>query len=397
MSVIEKIKELRSADKLDFEKRVELKKHGRPLPDLEIKQTSRDKNKEVHRNFRRSLYDLADWICGCDVSNAFYCFVCILFPNDSSWCTTGITDLKHLKEKIRKHSRSAEHIKSSMNYSIIGNVDIRLQLNNDYRQSVTEFNENVSKNRYILNKIIDCVKFCGAFELALRGHNETNSSKNPGVFLGLVDFVAELDPIFKQYLERATVFEGTSKSVQNDLLDSMLAVAQGRIKEEIHSADYVAVQVDEMIDSSSKMRMIFIIRYVLSGVVYERFLKFVDPPGAKMEQLTNAIFQELEILEINKKPEKLIGLSFDAASTMSGRLGGLQKKIKEHYPIANFIHCYAHELNMIVQKAASQDKNVKVFFASLHAFSTFFSRSSKCMAVLDEIIKVRLPKGSPTT
>ncbi|KRT79047.1 hypothetical protein AMK59_8168, partial [Oryctes borbonicus] len=32
-----------------------------------------------------------------------------------------------------------------------------------------------------------------------------------------------------------------------------------------------------------------------------------------------------------------------------------------------------------------------------HAFSTFFSRSPKCMAVLDEIIKVRLPKGSPTT
>lgn len=34
---------------------------------------------------------------------------------------------------------------------------------------------------------------------------------------------------------------------------------------------------------------------------------------------------------------------------MSGRLGRIQKKIKELYPQANFIHCYAHQLNLIPQ------------------------------------------------
>ena len=51
----------------------------------------------------------------------------------------------------------------------------------------------MSKNRHILSRIIDCVKFCGAFELALRGHDESESSDNPGVFPGLVDFVSSLD------------------------------------------------------------------------------------------------------------------------------------------------------------------------------------------------------------
>ncbi|KAK9732370.1 hypothetical protein QE152_g12861 [Popillia japonica] len=79
MSVVQKIKQLKSANELNFTKLVEFKANGRPLPELSLRQTSKDKNKEVHRNFRKEMYDLADWICGCEVSNVFYCFVCLLF------------------------------------------------------------------------------------------------------------------------------------------------------------------------------------------------------------------------------------------------------------------------------------------------------------------------------
>jgi hypothetical protein len=81
---------------------------------------------------------------------------------------------------------------------------------------------------------------------------------------------------------------------------------------------------------------------------------------------------------------------------MSGKLGGVQVKVRELYKHANFIHCYAHQLNLILQKAASQNKMIKIFFASLQAFSTFFSKSPKRTAVLDEVVKVRLPKSPPT-
>jgi hypothetical protein len=40
----------------------------------------------------------------------------------------------------------------------------------------------VKQNRYILRKLIDAIKFCGAFELALRGHDEGVESNNPGIF-----------------------------------------------------------------------------------------------------------------------------------------------------------------------------------------------------------------------
>ena len=53
-------------------------------------------------------------------------------------------------------------------------------------------------------------------------------STNPGIFLGLVDLVAQLDEVFDEHLKNATVFKGTSKTVQNELLECMLAVVRER-------------------------------------------------------------------------------------------------------------------------------------------------------------------------
>jgi hypothetical protein len=44
-----------------------------------------------------------------------------------------------------------------------------------------------------LNEIINFNRFCGAFELALRGHDEKDTSLNSGIFRGLISFSAELD------------------------------------------------------------------------------------------------------------------------------------------------------------------------------------------------------------
>ena len=150
------------------------------------------------------MYNLCDWICLCSVRNAFFCYPSLLFSNDAIWAKNGVTDIKHLKVKISKRASSTTHINMSMSYASLGLVNIRQQLDIAYRKSVHHFNESVSKLRYILNKLIDCVKFCGNFEIALRGHDESHSSNNPGIFLGLIDFVSELDLILKkvQYLKK---------------------------------------------------------------------------------------------------------------------------------------------------------------------------------------------------
>jgi hypothetical protein len=51
----------------------------------------------------------------------------------------------------------------------------------------------VDKNRHILGRIINCIKFCGTHELPLRGHDGSETSHNRGIFLDLVAELASLD------------------------------------------------------------------------------------------------------------------------------------------------------------------------------------------------------------
>ena len=67
------------------------------------------------------------------------------------------------------------------------------QLDDSYRNSVKKHNEEVDKNRHVLNRIIDCIKFCGVHELALGGRNECEQSNNRGVLLDIIDHTAQID------------------------------------------------------------------------------------------------------------------------------------------------------------------------------------------------------------
>ena len=56
--------------------------------------------------------------------------------------------------------------------AVFGKISIAMQLDDGHRIAVRRHNEEVDKNRNILSEIIDCVKFSGAFELAMWGHDE---------------------------------------------------------------------------------------------------------------------------------------------------------------------------------------------------------------------------------
>lgn len=81
---------------------------------------------------------------------------------------------------------------------------------------------------------------------------------------------------------------------------------------------------------------------------------------------------------------------------MSGRNNGYQARIKEKYKFAHFIHCYAHQLNLIMSKAASGSSQVRVFFGNLHEIPSFFKNSPQRVAVLNRIVGRRIPHGAPT-
>ncbi|GBN39791.1 hypothetical protein AVEN_217721-1 [Araneus ventricosus] len=160
---------------------------------------------------------------------------------DSSWVSYGVADLSHRTQKI-KHECSQSHLNSILEFNLLGKVDIRTQLDTAFRSNVKRHNGEVTKNHYVLAK-------------------------------------AELDSSLKDHLTSATVFKGTSKEIENDLLDCMLTVCQNHIKNEISKASFVSVIADETTDVSI-CQLAVVLRYILSnGQPVERFWGFTNPPG----------------------------------------------------------------------------------------------------------------------
>lgn len=373
------------AEKLD------IKKLGRPLPNLNLQQQTKNRC----RKFNPEIYNKNKWICGSQEVNAFFCFPCVLFGGDVSWTKTGIRDIGHIWSKIKVHESSKRHMDNVLSFSFLGKVNIQNKLDSQYRQTIINHNEQVDKNRYVLNLIINCIRFCGALELALRGHDETGTSENKGVFRELIQFSAELDKDLKVHLSQSSVFKGISKTIQNELLETMLQVYHVEVSKEIRKADYVAIIADETTDVSCNFQLVIVLRYIVDGRPIERFWNFIKPEGQNAHAIADSIFTQIDPL-ISDQPAKLIAQSYDGASVMSGGLNGVQKLIKDKYPNANFIHCYAHQFNLIMSAAASVNRQARIFFAHLSGICSFFSHSPQRSKVLHDIIEKSLPRVAVT-
>ncbi|KAE9522089.1 hypothetical protein AGLY_017508 [Aphis glycines] len=284
-----------------------------------------------------------------------------------------MTYLNHLNDRMKEHDLTVKHMNNTLNLATLGKTNVLSMLDSGYRRGIELHNEKVSNNRYILNIIINCVRFCGAFELALRGHDEKDTSLNPGIYRGLLSFSAELDNALKVHLEKAT----------------------HEISIEIKKADYLSITADETTDVSAIFQMVIVYRYIVKDNVVERFWGFLKPKAHNAEVLAECIKEQLD-QHIGNETNKLIAQTYDGASVMSGNINRVQAKIKFHYSNANYVHCYAHQLNLVMANAASINRNVRIFFASLGGFCSFFSTSSQRTAILDEVVKKRLPRAAPT-
>jgi hypothetical protein len=142
----------------------------------------------------------------------------------------------------------------------------------------------------------------------LRGHDEKTDSNNPGIFNGLINLMSEIDVVLKSHIDKSknTVFSGLSKTIQNEILESILAVTQTLIKKEIDESDYIAIQADETTDNANISQLVFIVRYVKNAQIYECFMGFIKPPGQSAEDVSRVILKELENINIDKTPDKLI-------------------------------------------------------------------------------------------
>jgi len=152
---------------------------------------------------------------------------------------------------------------------------------------------------------------------------------------------------------------------------------------------------DDTTDVSEHTQMVIVLRYVLNGEIFERFWGFFIPENQTADGISKCILEQLDII-LQGNGQKLVAQTFDGANVMKGKKAGVQAKIKAVYSNAHFIHCYAHQLNLIMRNAASITRNSKIFFSNVLAIPTFFSRSPRRVSILKKHMDVGIPRPSST-
>lgn len=77
-----------------------------------------------------------------------------------------------------------------------------------------------------------------------------------------------------------------------------------------------------------------------------------------------------------------VGQGYNNASVMSGGHSGVQKRIKDNYPKAEFVPCSNHCLNLVGVHAAKVTSQSVTFFGTVEKVYSYFSQSTKRWAVL---------------
>lgn len=92
---------------------------------------------------------------------------------------------------------------------------------------------------------------------------------------------------------------------------------------------------------------------------------------------------------------KFRGHGYDGASVMSSCFSGVQKRISDIILNASFVHCAAHNLNLVLSDMAKSTPKMLNFFNIVQDLFLFFSSSAPRWATLalgGDVAKIVLKK-----
>lgn len=374
--------------RLTNEQILTIKNLGRPTPDISLCTTLSYRNKQYNRHFNVKLYKDIPWLCGCNEKNALFCFPCLLLGEvkPSMWTTIGTVDLSHLNQNVKRHERLSWHGSNVVSLALLGCTNIQIQLESSYWVNQQNYKERVDENRYTLSRIIDRIKFYGARELS-------RHSKN--CYAGLTNLSVGINNVLHEHLDPAIVSsKETFRSIQHELFKCILQVCREKIAAEVDEARYVALMVDQVTNNiAAQFQISIVLRYIHEGIPVERFWGFKSPKIDDAESLADCILSEIDPL-LSKSPSKLIAQTYNGYIMSNGKIKDICTLIRKKYPLAHFVHSYAHQLHSLISQAAWQNNQVRVFFSNINSIISFFSSLPQRTNMLIEIVGTKLPPGN---
>ncbi|XP_008233040.1 PREDICTED: zinc finger MYM-type protein 1-like [Prunus mume] len=177
-----------------------------------------------------------------------------------------------------------------------------------------------SNYRILLTATLDCTRYLLRQGLPFRGHDESETSRNKGNYVELLQFLANHNEKV-----HAVVFENAPRNleymapkIQKEFVKSCAAETIDAIISDMDAALF-SILVDESCDVSIREQMAVVLGYVnKKGQVIERFVGIQYVSDTTSSKLKEAI--EQLISSSNLSMSRLRGQGYDGASNMRGPL-----------------------------------------------------------------------------
>lgn len=261
----------------------------------------------------------------------------------------------------------------------------------------TKYKESVKKNRQYITILLDNLLFCCRQGIPIRGHDESIESSNKGNFIELLHQVAKYNNILKEYfIEKEHNYTYTNALYTNNFINIMSNQVFQNKTVDIKNAKVFSIIVDETQDLSCHEQVSIVIRYVDKMFkTHEVFYGFYKTDRTDSKTLANLIQKIL--LQNSLKVEDVRGQCYDGAAAMRGTYNGVQARIRELNPLAFYVHCHAHILNLCLVDLTKQVACVRNIFGTLQSLYNFIKASSKRNEIYENMClnasKVNLPKS----
>lgn len=292
---------------------------------------------------------------------------------DQSFVSTGFQNWKKAIEKFKAHEMSQAHkVAITTHTHQAKSIDTQLSSAKALQQQ---------QARSHLLKIVSSLQFLARQGTAIRGHENSE-----GNFRQLLRLRSEDVEGLESWIERRSNF--LSPQIQNEILQ----ILSLNIVPEIASAvrNLPTLQYSIIMDGTQDVAGVeqesICIRYVDHDLIpHEEFVGLYEVSSTTGENLARVAVDVLQ--RMNLPLSGLRGQTYDGAANMSGKTGGVQAKIKEIQPLALYVHCGPHCVNLVTQAACSSSCVVMDALSLVHKLGTLFNQSGKFKMVFKEIAK----------
>ncbi len=337
------------------------------------------------------------WLRYSVLKDGVYCAVCIAFcPNKGNleFVSEPFKDWKNAMGE--KRGRILAHADSMRHKIAVEKADAFINISDRNQPSILEnisqaYQNRVEENRARLLSILDVVIVLGKRNIAFRGKFAAKLGIEDGNFNFFINWKSQFDPVLKNHLVNAPAnAKYLSPHIQNELIMCIEQEIRDAIKVRCNEAPYFSVMADESPDAATQAQLSVCVRYTYwEGTelkITEDFIGFLELKRTDAATIADALISCLRDWGFNLA--KLRGQGYDGCPTMSGEISGVQTRVRSTCPLARFVVCRSHNLNLVIVKSCQSIPAVRNVMAILSKITWFVCGSSKRKNIMKETLSM---------